>query len=467
VTDIAAGYRSVHSRAVLAGVLLIIAAAPVPLGSGPPQAGFLLAMLIYGLLCLWGAGRLVFPHAGHRPAAHYRILAGLLLWLGLLYLQTIALPESVVETLAPFASSARDNLALISVATPSTLSIDPGQTYNELLKYGAYVALFFLVLVESTDRRRLYIISTVLIAAGVGEALLGLYAGAVGWAVFSELGGADTVSAGTFVDPDHFANLLMLALCLAVGVLTGLINSQPEPDRLRPSQYSRRDLWLGALLCTSGITMIAAIVAVRAWAAVAMAGVAFALMLAAARRVKRARTGEFLLAPAIITVAAVAAGTVLLSLGLNGLLPEHWFAQSAFGISMLWEVWLTGVGSGNYQWAFQMFRNGSMGFAAVDHAHNDYIESAIEQGLPALLVLGAAVGMVLREMLRGYAARRNASMRGIVFGCASGLVFMLLHSLVHYNFRMPANAVYFFVIAALGLAACRIDRGRRAAMPAG
>ncbi|HSH42888.1 MAG TPA: hypothetical protein VK973_12260, partial [Arenicellales bacterium] len=69
--------------------------------------------------------------------------------------------------------------------------------------------------------------------------------------------------------------------------------------------------------------------------------------------------------------------------------------------------------------------------------------------------------LMIREMLTGYRVRRNPVIRGVIFGCLVSTGFMLLHALVEFNFRIPANAAYFHVIAALGIAASRIDRGAR------
>jgi hypothetical protein len=41
------------------------------------------------------------------------------------------------------------------------------------------------------------------------------------------------------------------------------------------------------------------------------------------------------------------------------------------------------------------------------------------------------------------------------------MIFMLLHATVEFNFQIPANTVYFLVIAATGIAACRVDRQKR------
>jgi hypothetical protein len=45
---------------------------------------------------------------------------------------------------------------------------------------------------------------------------------------------------------------------------------------------------------------------------------------------------------------------------------------------------------------------------------------------------------------------------GALFASLTGMLAMLIHSLVEFNFQIPANALYFWVLAGTGLAATRL-----------
>ena len=49
-------------------------------------------------------------------------------------------------------------------------------------------------------------------------------------------------------------------------------------------------------------------------------------------------------------------------------------------------------------------------------------------------------------------------MRGMSFACIMGVTAMLIHAWVEFNFQIPANAMYFMVLAALGWISLGLDR---------
>ena len=55
-------------------------------------------------------------------------------------------------------------------------------------------------------------------------------------------------------------------------------------------------------------------------------------------------------------------------------------------------------------------------------------------------------------------------MRGMSFACVMGVTAILIHSWVDFNLQIPANAVFFMVLLALGWISLYLDRrGRRRA----
>jgi O-antigen ligase len=85
-----------------------------------------------------------------------------------------------------------------------------------------------------------------------------------------------------------------------------------------------------------------------------------------------------------------------------------------------------------------------------DYAHNDYAQFASESKLLGLGILALFVASTLAAALRAQWRRRDPLMRGMSFACIMGVTAILIHSTADFNLQIPANAVYFMVLLALG-----------------
>lgn len=107
------------------------------------------------------------------------------------------------------------------------------------------------------------------------------------------------------------------------------------------------------------------------------------------------------------------------------------------------ENWVTGIGFGNFQKAYQIYEKEGMIFSSyVNHVHNDYLEIAFEGGILAV-VLMATYFMFL---LASYAGIRREPLQKAAFLSVS---FLLVHSLVDYPLRTAALAMTFAYMNAI------------------
>jgi O-antigen ligase len=117
-----------------------------------------------------------------------------------------------------------------------------------------------------------------------------------------------------------------------------------------------------------------------------------------------------------------------------------------------WRIFLdhpwTGTGLGTLRTVFPAYESNYDG-KVVNHTHNDYLEGLAETGIAggvcAVAFLGVLFFISVRQLLlrdRPFAAALHLS--GLV-GCSGFLV----HSLVDFNLRIPANALLFLLIAHL------------------
>ncbi|MER9346098.1 O-antigen ligase family protein [Mesorhizobium sp. M0227] len=101
------------------------------------------------------------------------------------------------------------------------------------------------------------------------------------------------------------------------------------------------------------------------------------------------------------------------------------------------ENWATGVGFGSFPKVYQIYEKGEMIFKPyVNHAHNDYLELALEGGAPVVFLVAAYSVLLFAFSL---AARRDP-LQKMAFLSVS---FLLVHSLVDYPMRTAALAMTF------------------------
>ena len=111
-------------------------------------------------------------------------------------------------------------------------------------------------------------------------------------------------------------------------------------------------------------------------------------------------------------------------------------------IDMIKHNTLTGTGIGTFVWGFPRYRpEGLNGLA--NFAHNDYLETACDMGVPALIVMLWLIIAVVR------AGIREENLNSYRLGCAIGVLSLSIHALSDFNFHIPANMLLFTVYLAI------------------
>jgi O-antigen ligase len=269
------------------------------------------------------------------------------------------------------------------------------------------------------------------------------------------------MAVGTYANRNHLAGLLEMALPIALGLLAARIGRGGGEARYAGRNWLRRiGQFLVRLPRPNQTMLFAALVIVlmlgiifsrsRSGIVMGMAGI-FLSALLYGRHIGGTRSNSLATLFAVIGLALAAIiglAPVLDRFSADDALADARWAMYATSMTALWEFFPFGSGLGTFPEVYWRFQPDSIA-QFVNHAHNDYIEFVLEGGLPALAVI--AMFLVL------YALRWPSLLRGASWGTLSfmqvgagiGLLLMALHSLTDFNLHIPANAIYFALLAAV------------------
>jgi len=121
---------------------------------------------------------------------------------------------------------------------------------------------------------------------------------------------------------------------------------------------------------------------------------------------------------------------------------------------------LFGVGLDCFQYIFPVYR--SYGGGLFTHLHNDYVELAVEAGLPALAFALLLIAILYARAVSSF--RKPRETRTLLWGFLVAATALLIHSFVDFNLHIPANALVFALLLG-GVARLSRDPEFRVASP--
>ncbi len=323
-----------------------------------------------------------------------------------------------------------------------SLSLTPDATVASLLAGILPVTGFMLA--RTATSAQLRTLATVWVLLALLQSVWGLLQAGP----FKELGFGVSVDAaggviGSFGGRNNFANFIAMALPLAILMLW---RSLPGVGRAQ----SRRSMWVTALWSLALLVLAAAVLASLSRAGtVAAIVVSLLTVLLLLNTVAKPHRRWYALGAAVLVVLAV-----LISAGVMTLIARFEDDALTQGVAGRWQLtesswqaaqafWPTGSGPGSFANVYPQFQPPGM-LASIEHAHNDYVELLMEFGALFVVVAALAAGLIARQAIwLWHQASRVSRMPGslqLQLCCALGLLAVLLHSWVDYNFRIPANA---------------------------
>ncbi len=403
---------------------------------------------VYGGVC---AALAVWSAVRWRAGEGMRVPRGALLWLGWPLLQLVPLPVAWLARVAPERAGEGAAFARQGIEAATTVSLYPYATARAVLGLAGAVALFLLARETGRRERRAVLwVAAALLAGLAAEAALG-----VGQYLRAQAGlGAEwdptaLPARGTFGNRNLLAAWLEGGCGLALGVAAGWW------------QRGRR----GLVLAAAGAGLAGALGIVVTFSRMGQIALAALVLLFAATAWRRRESSW---RPAVAAALAVMGAVAMV--GWPALAQRYRASALAVereGRVAMWRdaaaaarrYGLAGAGAGAFPWAFRRSRPYLVEYT-IDHPHQDALETAVEWGWPAALLLVVAGAVALG----GLVARLRRAPDGWCetgLGCVAGAVAILVHGLADFPLRIPGILALWTVLLGLAAAcAARDDAGR-------
>jgi O-antigen ligase len=445
-------------------LLAIVAFAPLPFGAEAQWAWSLLTVLTgAGLLfrtipALTGRLSLVLPAGVVRLAPAGALYALLLLW--------IALQASPWTPPAWHAPVWKGAAGALDTAVAGAISINPSDTLSGLARLICYGGVFFLAMTASASATQAIRLLRGIVAIVVAYAIYGLANELLGFNRILWLPkwrGVGNVTS-TMLDSNAFATFAGLGLLAALTLL------------FRP-KLREGDLSTGWRVAARSLLDYAFS---RSWRSTAAAGLLFVTVILTHSRAGLAASAIAMMVlvlfatagwarrkPALLVISVlVLAGGALFAISGAGTLERlHTAPAAAWERGAIYRVAteaiaerpLAGTGHRSFAEAFPAWRDETLP-VLFDHAHNIYLETAMELGLIGAALLFGTIASLSLVCLRG----RRLAGRDAALPCLglAAVALVGIHALVDSTLRIPAVAILF--AALMGIAAARgTDAGRR------
>lgn len=421
----------------------VVALAPIPLGSNRPFFWALWAAVAGGI-GLW------FAMSVRMAGEAYRVPVSAIRWLaaGFLAVMLAMLVQVLpIGNLVPIVFSNQFG-ETVRAATPSAA---PGETIFDMLRWGTYGVVFFVLLQAGFQEKRSRLLLRGLLIVAVAEALYALVAlnQFDDTILFFDKRYYQGMATGTFVNRNSLATFLGLGIVLATALATrrgtngenrsSKQRGEPKADRVRL-----------VLLAAAIFMLFAALVATQSRMGLfaAMAGVAAVLLLRPVGSL--AITAGLILVGAIVVIVLYGSGVaerVLTTEASAG----YRLALYRQVIDMIFARPLLGHGAGAFALAFPSFHGPSLDMSVTwDHAHSTYL--ALWSGLG--LVIGTIplllVAAIVVRIFTGSSQRVRLSVESAA--AIGATVTVAIHSLVDFSLEIQGVALFYTALLAIGAA---------------
>jgi len=346
-----------------------------------------------------------------------------------------------------------------------TISFDPSLTHIMFMRTLSFTLFIWMLFSHIKTRHRLYQLAIAIITTGFFQACYAIWLNLnvdMPSPIF-EMPYAERAQ-GSFIYQNQLANYLALCSSIAIGILVSQLSHGTSGDSLR---HKVRDFAL-VLLSTKMVIRLVLVVIIIALILTRsrMGNSAFFMALAVISLFafffyKRKPTNLKLLIISFFFLDLILVGSLFGVEKVQQRLAETSLASETRdevvrdSIPIINDYPLTGTGGASFYSTFISYHPEPYTLY-YDHAHNDYIQFAVELGLPITLMLGVMMLYCLLISLQTMRRRHTSLDQGLAFGCSIAVLHMILHSSVDFSLQSPAVGILFLTILSISVIAAKL-----------
>jgi hypothetical protein len=444
-------------------LIVVVAVTPIPLASNrdwawSPVAATIGAALLVQSLSLFSAS----ARDLQQPSS--LLLPGLCLAIVLVWAVLQILPLDLAPN--PLFGYTADALG----APPARrIAIDAERAISSAMRLIAYAGVFYLAAVTCRDSRTARHVATAVIVSAVVVTMYGMAMqvdnnSCVTVTIVKLPIGSSCSFSGTFRNSSSYATFAGMACIVCVADLharflridTSTTNFRQRARDALAIMSGKGGLIGGALIILTGGLLLSGS---KAGAAGFLLGCIVMMILT--NIAQRRRSSTTLLSLAIVAVFGIAMAVVGGEVVANRLLafaaggdPDraalHHIALQAIALHP-WVGW----GLGGFESAFSLLQPADLELH-YERAHDSYLESAVELGIPAACLLVLAVALPVARCIRGVFTRsRDFQYCAMVVGIA---VLIAFQTFFDFSIQIPAVAIVFSALLGAGWAQSRSSR---------
>ena len=472
-----------NDRLVYWGFLSLLVWVPLPLGSNRTWAVAIL--ILFSQLLLLGsayAWRNALPEALARLVRFKWPLLLLAAFCGLAAFQLIPLSASLLGLLSPETLAVKEGVASLE------LSLDPAQTSIYAALSFAYFSCFLVAVLTIRDKTRLDRVAFVLVCSGLLQALVGvaLFSVRAKYQIFFyDLHHHNVL--GTYGNRNHMAGYMEMCLSVGIGLMLARLGSSRRRRALGDWKQKLQvafEFMLSPKMRLRMVLIVIVIALVLTRSRMGNGGffvsmlVVGLLSISLSRKMAPATVG---LIASLVIIDVVVVGswvgvekvvnrmqnTTLTQEGVVGGKSasgtpieesvELRLEAARYATDLVADFPVFGTGAGTFYNTYIRYRAPRHYY--WDHAHNDYVEIAADNGLIGLGILGLFVVLTAARGISVLRKRRSSLPRGIAFGGLMALLSLMIHSAVDFNLQTPANALTLVVVMAMIWIASELPSG--------
>lgn len=439
-------------------------------------AGLLIfASLIWGgiiplplLVMELAALALLIGHAWHPAQADPSLSWPMRVFLSLLILlplaQLLPIPLALWATLpgrAFYADALQQAGVIGSDFEWRAIALVPATTESAVLALLPPLAVFMVAVNLRT--RTLLKLTWIFLGIATGQALLGLIQFGGGEESPFRFGNAayGISATGTYISRNHLAGLLEMALPMALALLAASVGQSPRRHisqrqqgwRSRLARFGAPGLNQTMLFGAVALAILLGLIFTRSrtGGGLALLGILLCTLLFSSRLGGRnvyGLLGTF--AAAGIGLASLIGLTPVLNrFALQDPVTDARWKIFDVTVQAIGQFFPLGSGAGSFEAVMRRFHPADLPGVIINYAHNDYLEWLLEAGLGAGLLIVVWLALYLRQWGRVWTRNEWTTFRFAQVGAGIALLLMMLHTLVDFNLRIPANAVFTAFLAAV------------------